>query len=61
MVTHFMFYDWPELASPDDSTLVIDMIGQLQKTQQMTGNGSIAVHCRYEIAFSVLLVWCGLA
>jgi len=45
VITHFMYYDWPEDKSPDDPSLLIAMIGQLQKAQQMTGNSSIAVHC----------------
>ena len=41
-----MFYDWPEDSNPADSAHVIDMIKQMERTQQMTGNGSMAVHCR---------------
>eukprot|EP00794_Sanderia_malayensis_P008032 gene8032-8893_t len=45
VVTHFMFYDWPRFTSPSDASLVIDLIAHLQRTQQMTGNASVAVHC----------------
>ena len=45
-ISHFMYFDWPTEGSPD-TTSAIEMIGQVQKTQQQTGNSAIVVHCRY--------------
>lgn len=43
-ISHFMYFDWPVDGAPQ-SPSVIEMIGQLQKTQQSTGNSCIVIHC----------------
>ena len=39
---------WPEGGTvPENSSGLIDLIGQVQKWQQSSGNKPITVHCRY--------------
>ena len=38
---------WPEEGVPDCSSVMIDLIGQVQKWQMSSGNKPIIVHCRY--------------
>ncbi|XP_019632426.1 PREDICTED: receptor-type tyrosine-protein phosphatase epsilon-like [Branchiostoma belcheri] len=44
-VQQFHFHGWPEVGSPDNASGMIDLIGQVQKQQQQSGNGPITVHC----------------
>ena len=41
-----MYFNWPIEGSPETAP-AIEMIGQVQKTQQKTGNSAIVIHCRY--------------
>lgn len=45
VISHFMYFDWPTDGAPSESTAIIEMIGQLQKSQQQTGNNAIVIHC----------------
>ncbi|XP_065904181.1 receptor-type tyrosine-protein phosphatase alpha-like [Dysidea avara] len=45
-VRHFQFSTWPEGGNvPENSAGLIDLIGQIQKWQQHSGNKPIIVHC----------------
>ncbi|CAH1243536.1 PTPRA [Branchiostoma lanceolatum] len=44
-VQQFHFHGWPEVGVPDNAAGMIDLIGQVQKQQQQSGNGPITVHC----------------
>ncbi|XP_035698479.1 receptor-type tyrosine-protein phosphatase epsilon-like [Branchiostoma floridae] len=44
-VQQFHFHGWPEVGIPDNAAGMIDLIGQVQKQQQHSGNGPITVHC----------------
>ncbi|CAH1243113.1 PTPRA [Branchiostoma lanceolatum] len=44
-VQQFHFHGWPEVGIPDSASGMIDLIGQVQKQQQHSGNGPITVHC----------------
>ncbi|XP_078574491.1 receptor-type tyrosine-protein phosphatase S-like isoform X2 [Branchiostoma floridae x Branchiostoma japonicum] len=44
-VQQFHFHGWPEVGIPDNAAGMIDLIGQVQKQQQQSGNGPITVHC----------------
>ncbi|KAI8510106.1 hypothetical protein Bbelb_125340 [Branchiostoma belcheri] len=44
-VQQFHFHGWPEVGIPDSAAGMIDLIGQVQKQQQHSGNGPITVHC----------------
>ena len=57
-VKHFQFTVWPEGSSvPENSSGLIDLIGQVQKWQQSSGNKPITVHCRY-LLYEIHMVWC---
>ncbi|XP_035698254.1 receptor-type tyrosine-protein phosphatase delta-like isoform X2 [Branchiostoma floridae] len=44
-VQQFHFHGWPEVGIPDNAAGMIELIGQVQKQQQQSGNGPITVHC----------------
>eukprot|EP00058_Branchiostoma_floridae_P015854 XP_002601342.1 hypothetical protein BRAFLDRAFT_59175 [Branchiostoma floridae] len=44
-VHQFHFHGWPEHGAPDNAAGIIDLIGQVQKQQQLSGNGPITIHC----------------
>lgn len=46
VLKHYQYLDWPEWQSPSNATVIIDLIGILQKTQHMAGGGPIIVHDR---------------
>ena len=54
MVTQFHFLSWPEKGSPNSGAGMIDLIDQVRRVQQKTGNNPIVVHCR-RVIFSVAL------
>jgi protein tyrosine phosphatase len=43
-VTQFHYMTWPESGVPDSGAALLDLIGQVQRTQQQTGNGPVTVH-----------------
>ncbi|XP_066297896.1 receptor-type tyrosine-protein phosphatase S-like [Branchiostoma lanceolatum] len=44
-IHQFHFHGWPQYGVPDNAAGIIDLIGQVQKQQQLSGNGPITVHC----------------
>ncbi|XP_006819820.1 receptor-type tyrosine-protein phosphatase alpha [Saccoglossus kowalevskii] len=44
-IRHFHYTAWPEIGAPESGTGMIEMMGQIQKQQQNTGNLPILVHC----------------
>ena len=46
MVRQYHYTGWPDVGSPDSGTGLIDLIGQVQRWQQQSGNTTITVHCR---------------
>ncbi|XP_078658332.1 receptor-type tyrosine-protein phosphatase S-like [Branchiostoma floridae x Branchiostoma belcheri] len=44
-IHQFHFHAWPQYGAPDNAAGIIDLIGQVQKQQQLSGNGPITVHC----------------
>ncbi|XP_070562906.1 receptor-type tyrosine-protein phosphatase epsilon-like isoform X2 [Ptychodera flava] len=44
-IRHFHYTEWPEVGAPERGTGLIEMMGQIQKQQQQTGNKPILVHC----------------
>ena len=46
VVKQFHFVAWPENGAPSSGDGMIDLIDQVVRTQQQTGNKSIVVHCR---------------
>ena len=47
VVHHFQFTTWPENGAPEEGAGMIDLIGQVLRVQQQTGDKPIIVHCRY--------------
>jgi protein tyrosine phosphatase len=60
MFTQFQYTAWPKNSSPHSTASILDMVNQLQKWQQATGDKVITVHCNNGIgrsgAFCCLLV-----
>ena len=46
VVNHFQFTAWPENGAPEEGAGMIDLIGQVLRVQQQTGDKPIVVHCR---------------
>ena len=46
VVKQFHFVAWPENGAPSSGDGMIDLIDQVVRTQQQTGNKPIVVHCR---------------
>ena len=46
VVHHFQFTAWPENGAPEEGAGMIDLIGQVLRVQQQTGEKPIIVHCR---------------
>ena len=46
MVRQFHFTAWPEYGAPASGVGMVDLIDQVSRRQQQTGNNSIVVHCR---------------
>ena len=46
VVRQYHYTGWPDVGSPDSGTGLIDLIGQVQRWQQQSGNTTITVHCR---------------
>ena len=46
VVKQFHFVAWPESGAPSTGAGMIDLIDQVIRTQQHTGNKPIVVHCR---------------
>lgn len=44
-VTQFQYIDWPDTGLPDSGVGIVDLIGQVQKWQQQSGNTIIVIHC----------------
>ena len=56
MVKLFQYVGWNETKVPSSCTNVIQLITQLERWQQQSGNGPITVVCRYDcINYSHLL------
>ena len=49
IIHQFQFLSWPENGAPKTGAAMIDLIGQVLRVQQQTGNKPIVVHCRYAI------------
>lgn len=45
-VCQFQYTDWPDTGLPDSGVGIVDLIGQVQKWQQQSGNTAIVLHCR---------------
>ncbi|CAI8026225.1 Receptor-type tyrosine-protein phosphatase delta [Geodia barretti] len=45
VVHHFQFTAWPENGAPEEGAGMIDLIGQVLRVQQQTGEKPIIVHC----------------
>lgn len=45
IVTHFQFTSWPEEKCLTRSAQLLDLISQMQKAQQKSGNKIVTVHC----------------
>ena len=45
-VCQFQYTDWPDTGLPDSGVGIVDLIGQVQKWQQQSGNTAIVIHCR---------------
>ena len=45
-ITQFHYTTWPDHGVPDSGAGILDLIGQVQKKQQLSGNGPITVHDR---------------
>ena len=46
IVNQFHFTAWPENGAPASGAGMIDLIDQVTRTQQQTGNKPIIIHCR---------------
>ena len=46
-IIQYHYTGWPEHGSPSSGAGMIDLIGQVIKRQQQSGNHPIVVHCRY--------------
>ncbi|XP_019631267.1 PREDICTED: tyrosine-protein phosphatase Lar-like isoform X1 [Branchiostoma belcheri] len=44
-VQQFHFHGWPEIGIPANAAGMLDLIGQVERQQQQSGNGPITVHC----------------
>ncbi|XP_068670555.1 receptor-type tyrosine-protein phosphatase F-like [Montipora foliosa] len=44
-VSQFQYSDWPDTGVPDSGVGIVDLIGQVQKWQQQSGNTIIVIHC----------------
>ncbi|XP_066299501.1 receptor-type tyrosine-protein phosphatase S-like isoform X3 [Branchiostoma lanceolatum] len=44
-VQQFHFHGWPEIGIPSNAAGMLDLIGQVERQQQQSGNGPITVHC----------------
>lgn len=44
-VCQFQYTDWPDTGLPDSGVGIVDLIGQVQKWQQQSGNTAIVLHC----------------
>ncbi|XP_068677575.1 receptor-type tyrosine-protein phosphatase delta-like isoform X2 [Montipora foliosa] len=45
VIRQYHYTGWPDVGSPDSGTGLIDLIGQVQRWQQQSGNTTITVHC----------------
>nr|XP_058941236.1 receptor-type tyrosine-protein phosphatase delta-like [Pocillopora verrucosa] len=45
VVRQYHYTGWPDVGSPESGTGLIDLIGQVQRWQQNSGNTTITVHC----------------
>ena len=46
IVKQFHFMAWPENGAPTSGAGMIDLIDQVTRTQQQTGDKPIVIHCR---------------
>ena len=46
-IIQYHYTGWPEHGSPSSGAGMIDLIDQVIKRQQQSGNHPIVVHCRY--------------
>ncbi|XP_078574737.1 receptor-type tyrosine-protein phosphatase S-like isoform X4 [Branchiostoma floridae x Branchiostoma japonicum] len=44
-IQQFHFHGWPEIGIPANAAGMLDLIGQVERQQQQSGNGPITVHC----------------
>ena len=55
---HFHYVEWPENSIARSSSGLIDMLKNITKAQQVSGNGPITVHCRFVPQFYLLVFLC---
>ena len=46
VVRQYHYIGWPHVGSPESGGGLVDLIGQVQRWQQTSGNTTIVVHCR---------------
>ena len=46
VVRQYHYIGWPHVGSPDSGGGLVDLIGQVQRWQQASGNTTVTVHCR---------------
>ena len=61
MVKLFQYVGWSETKVPSNCNSVIQLINQLERWQQQSGNGPITIICRYDLALilDLPLTWGG--
>ena len=47
MVQQFHFTGWPEIGAPASGAGMVDLVDQVIRRQQHTGDKPIVVHCRW--------------
>ena len=47
VIRQYHYNSWPDVGSPSSGAGMIDLIGQVQRWQQQSGNKIVTVHCRY--------------
>lgn len=45
VIRQYHYTGWPDVGSPDSGTGLIDLIGQVQRWQQQSGDTTVTVHC----------------
>lgn len=55
-VCQFQYTDWPDTGLPDSGVGIVDLIGQVQKWQQQSGNTAIVLHCRWAVPSNSMII-----
>ena len=56
VVQHFRYIRWPDGGVPSSCQGVLNLVSQVEKSQQCCGDAPIVVQCRYMVEF--LKLWC---